>query len=204
MDIRLTSVKELTERYGVSRQIVYRRMKHLGLEFIRGQDGKSLVDKSILQQLDSLDTHIKKHGEMKSYVPISQVEVDNSNPDGTRDLAVSSNNEIDSVNGSVNNGDRVDIYNEVASLRSLLEGLIGAIALNAQEGLPGRKKPSDVLSIQDVLYKAVERDYSLTGEQIKQILNRSTLPSGDSFDAYGFRLIKQGLSGKQRLWKVEK
>ena len=68
---------------------------------------------------------------------------------------VSSNNEIDSVNGKVNNGDRVDIYNEVASLRSLLEGLLGAIA---QEGLPGRKRPEDVLSIQDALYKAVERD----------------------------------------------
>ena len=143
MDFELTSVKGLTERYKVSRQIVYRRMKHLRLEFIRGRYGKSLVDKSILHQLDSLDSHIKKHGEMKSYVPITQVEVDNSNPDHTRDLAVSSHDEIDSVNGSVNNGDQVDIYNEVASLRSLLEGLIGAIA---QERLPGRKKPSDVLS----------------------------------------------------------
>ena len=54
MDFELTSVKELTERYKVSRQVIYKRMKHLGLEFIRGQDGKSLVDKSMLQQLDSL------------------------------------------------------------------------------------------------------------------------------------------------------
>ncbi len=102
----------------------------MGLEFTRGQDGKTLVDKSILQQLDSLDTHIKKHGEMKSYVPITQVEVDNSNPDGTRDLAVSTNNEIDTVNGKVNSS---DLINEVANLRSLLEGLLGAIAMNAQE-----------------------------------------------------------------------
>ncbi len=126
-------------------------------------------DKSILQQLDSLDTHIKKHGEMKSYVPITQVEVDSSNPDQTRDLAVSSNNEIDSVNGKVNSSDQVDLIDEMASLRSLLEGLIGAIAMNAQSGLPGRKKPSDVLFIQDALYKAVERDYLLSGEQVKQI-----------------------------------
>ena len=104
---------------------------------------------------------------MKSYVPISQVEVDNSNPDGTRDLAVSSNNEIDTVNGKVNSSDLID---EVASLRSLLEGLIGAIAMNAQSGLPGRTRPEDVLSIQDALYKAVERDYLLSGEQVKQIL----------------------------------
>ena len=204
MDFELTSVKELTERYGVSRQVIYKRMKHLGLEFIRGQDGKSLVDQSILQQLDSLDTHIKKYGEMKSYVPISQVEVDNSNPDGTRDLAVSGNNEIDTANGSVNNGDRVDLINEVANLRSLLEGLIGAIAMNAQEGLPGRTRPEDVLSIQDALYKAVERDYLLSGEQVKQILQRRSLPSGDYFAAYGFHLIKKGWSGKQRLWQVEK
>ena len=138
---------------------------------------------------------------MKSYVPISPVEVDSSNSDHTRDLAVTSHDEIDSVNGSVNSS---DLINEVATLRSLLEGLIGAIAMNAQEGLPGRKRPSDVLSIQDSLYKAVDRDYLLTGEQIKQILNRSTLPSGDSFESHGFRLIKQGWSGKQRLWKVEK
>ena len=203
MDILLTSVKELTNRYKVSRQVVYKRMKHLGLEFIRGQDGKSLVDKSILQQLDSLDSHIKKHGEMKSYVPITQVEVDSSNPDGTRDLAVSSNNEIDTVNGKVNSSDQVDLINEVANLRSLLEGLIGAIAMNAQEGLPGRKKPEDVLFIQDALYKAVERDYLLSGEQVKQILQRRSLPSGDSFAAYGFRLIKKGWSGKQRLWQIE-
>ncbi len=138
---------------------------------------------------------------MKSYVPITQVEVDNSNPDYTRDLAVSGNNEIDSVNGSVNSS---DLINEVANLRSLLEGLLGAIAMNAQEGLPGRKRPEDVLSIQDALYKAVERSYLLSGEQVKQILQRKSLPSGDSFEAYGFRLLKQGWSGKQRLWKVEK
>ena len=63
----------------------------------------------------------------------------------------------------------------MANLRPLLEGLIGAIAMNAQSGLPGRKRPEDVLSIQDALYKAVERDYLLSGEQVKQILNRSTL-----------------------------
>ena len=140
---------------------------------------------------------------MKSYVPITQVEVDSSNPDGTRDLAVTSHDRIDSVNGSVNNGDRVDLINEVANLRSLLEGLIGAIAMNAQEGLPGRKRPSDVLFIQDAFHKAVERSYLLTGEQVKQILQRKSLPSGDSFEAYGFRLIKQGWSGKQRLWQIE-
>ena len=201
MDFELTSVKELTNRYKVSRQVIYKRMKHLGLEFIRGQDGKSLVDKSILQQLDSLDTHIKKHGEMKSYVPISQVEVDSSNPDGTRDLAVTSNDKIDTVNGKV---DSSDLINEVANLRSLLEGLIGAIAMNAQEGLSGRKRPEDVLFIQDAFHKAVERSFLLSGEQVKQILQRKSLPSGDYFEAYGFRLIKQGLSGKQRLWKVEK
>ena len=76
--------------------------------------------------------------------------------------------------------------------------------MNTQEELLGRKKPSDVLFIQDALYKAVERSYLLSGEQVKQILNRSTLPSGDSFAAYGFCLIKKGWSGKQRLWQVEK
>ena len=34
---------------------------------------------------------------MKSYVPITQVEVDSSNPDGTRDLAVTSHDQIDSL-----------------------------------------------------------------------------------------------------------
>ena len=49
----------------------------------------------------------------------------------------------------------------------------------------------------------LERSYLLSGEQVKQILQRKSLPSGDSFEAYGFRLIKQGWSGKQRLWQVE-
>ncbi len=40
-----------------------------------------------------------------------------------------------------------------------MEGLLGAIAMNAQSGLPGRKKPEDLLSIKDPLYKANERDY---------------------------------------------
>ena len=86
---------------------------------------------------------------------------------------------------------------------TLWEGLIGAIAMNAQSGLPGRKRPSDVLSIQDTFHKAVERSYLLSGEQVKQILQRKSLPSGDSFAAYGFCLIKQGWSGKQRLWQIE-
>ncbi len=67
---------------------------------------------------------------MKSYVPISPVEVDNSNPDGTKDLAVTSHDHIDTVNGSVNSSDQVDLIDEVANLRSLLEGLIGAWSLD--------------------------------------------------------------------------
>ena len=117
---------------------------------------------------------------MKSFVPISQVQVDSSNPDQIRDLAVSDCDKIDTVNGKVNNGDRVDLIDEVASLRSLLEGLIGAIA---QSGLPGRKRPEDVLSIQDSLYKAVERSYLLSGGQVKQILQRRSLPSGDYLES---------------------
>ncbi len=197
------TIQELEKRYEKSRKIIYKRIKHLGFEFIRGQDGKSLVDESMLKELDSLHEYVKKHGEMQGYTPTSQVEVEVNSYDSynTSNLAVPAPAKVNTGNGGVNSSDGIDIYSRVTTLESLLERMLGAMAMSA---LPQQDFLENVLSPQRALSEASERNYRLTGEQVKRILQRRSLPSGNEFEAYGFRFIKQGWSGGKRLWKVEK
>ena len=61
--------------------------------------------------------------------------VDNSNPDGTRDLAVTSHDKIDTVNGSVNSS---DLINEVATPAFLTKSAIANSGSLASSGFdPG-------------------------------------------------------------------
>ena len=56
--------------------------------------------------------------------------------------------------------------NVTASTTFVSDTPLSAATMNAQEGLPGRKRPSDALSIQDAFYKALEKGKIINEELI--------------------------------------
>ena len=72
---------------------------------------------------------------------------------------------------------------------------------------PEPEKPfsiDDTLHMLRALQELADNDWRLSSDQIAQTLELKALPSGDSFERYGFRFSKAGKNGTQTAWKIEK
>ncbi len=78
-----------------------------------------------------------------------------------------------------------------------------AIAISSTE-------PDKPFSIDDTLHmlralqELADNDWRLSSDQIAHTLELKALPSGDSFERYGFKFSKAGKNGTQTAWKIEK
>ena len=62
----------------------------------------------------------------------------------------------------------------------------------------------DTLHMLRALQELADNDWRLSSDQIAQTLELKALPSGDSFERYGFKFSKAGKNGTQTAWKIEK
>lgn len=62
----------------------------------------------------------------------------------------------------------------------------------------------DTLHMLRALQELADHDWRLSSDQIAHTLEIKALPSGDSFERYGFRFSKAGKNGTQTAWKIEK
>ena len=72
---------------------------------------------------------------------------------------------------------------------------------------PEPEKPfsiDDTLHMLRALQELADNDWRLSSDQIAQTLELKALPSGDSFERYGFKFSKAGKNGTQTAWKIEK
>ncbi|MBE9067182.1 hypothetical protein IQ260_10995 [Leptolyngbya cf. ectocarpi LEGE 11479] len=73
--------------------------------------------------------------------------------------------------------------------------------------MPEPEKPfsiDDTLHMLRALQELADNDWRLSSDQIAHTLELKALPSGDSFERYGFRFSKAGKNGTQTAWKIEK
>ena len=72
---------------------------------------------------------------------------------------------------------------------------------------PELEKPfsiDETLHMLRALQELADNDWRLSSDQIAHTLELKVLPSGDSFERYGFRFSKAGKNGTQTAWKIEK
>ena len=82
---------------------------------------------------------------------------------------------------------------------------VGASALAITT--PEPEKPfsiDDTLHMLRALQELADNDWRLSSDQIAHTLELKALPSGDSFERYGFKFSKAGKNGTQTAWKIEK
>ena len=77
-------INELTERYGITRKPLYSRINSLELELEKNADNKAFANDEQVKLLDQLHDHLKAGGKLKSFVPITDVEIENDH-DTTHD-----------------------------------------------------------------------------------------------------------------------
>jgi biotin operon repressor len=189
------SVADLEERLGISRSNVYKRLDALN---IKGEKvgGKVFFNADQYQQLKALNLHILKGGTLTDYPPLNngkQAEPDLSRPSQDK-LVVSRETQ-----------DKVDRQMETAIA---LSGVLDTIASKVIAMLPTPSEPMpeqpDPLAQLRQLQEVCDRGWLLSSSQLAPLLNRQSLPSGDSFERFGFRFSRSGKNGSESAWRIEK
>ncbi len=62
----------------------------------------------------------------------------------------------------------------------------------------------DLLKMLRGLQELADNNWWLSTSQLAQVMGLVSLPTGESFERYGFRFIKAGKHGSETAWKVEK
>ncbi len=175
-------VSSLANRYGVHRSQVYNRLEAIKkrradlIPYRRGR--KSYVDGPLIRLLDGMAALIQQ----------------GSTTDGAAETVLGklSNSPVD-VSHDIRHVDDSALANCQVSA--------GAIAK------PELEKPfsiDDTLHMLRALQELADNDWRLSSDQIAQTLELKVLPSGDSFERYGFKFSKAGKNGTQTAWKIEK
>lgn len=93
-------LKELTERYGLTKKTLYRRMNILGITLEKDSSQRGFANAEQIKQLDSYNEHIKSGGDKNNYVPMSHVTIDTPVKPRTSRLDSSSSKESNHVTPS--------------------------------------------------------------------------------------------------------
>ena len=177
-EINELPVSSLMDRYGVNRSQIYVRLdalKRLDASLEPTKRGKkAFINARMLEILDGMAALIAQ-----GYTTEHAAE-----------QVVGFVPQPDRMPDSLARQDRTDI-----STRDLV-ALMLAMQQNAQL--------EDDLAVFRKLQELADNDWRPSTSQLTQMMDVNSLPSGDSFERYGFRFSKAGKNGTETAWKVEK
>ena len=216
-------INELTERYDITRKPLYSRIKSLNLDLEKNADNKTFANDKQVKLLDQLHDHLKAGGKLKSFVPITDVEIENGH-DTTHDTgeivttqlttqhkAKSSTQDDKSIESSEIVPIKQDegFTTQLTTQESIIttqpatqpnqQELLAQIALLITEA-------KDPLWNLEALERAIANEWLLTTAQIKNLIGtKPYCKKGKSFYERGsFMFTKSGKIGNQTAWKVSK
>ncbi len=182
---------ELQERYGLqSRKGLYARINALDLVLPKDNKRRSYATEEMVQELDSLDTHLKAGGDLKSYLPTTHTEVIGEvMPPDDEVIEPHSKNEL--LPNQVIEPHSEDLLPQQVTVLPQLLSIIENLSSKGDPLLPNR-----------LLKEAADNDYLLNSKQIKDIIGVS--PRGAIFSRYGYIFTKVGKDGVFSSYRVEK
>lgn len=104
----------------------------------------------------------------------------------------------DSVLGMIPADSRAD------SLPDTRQFETSALAVSSPEPQPEPFDTSKFLQRLRTLQEVADNDWRPSSSELAAILGLNSLPSGSSFERYGFQFSKAGRNGAQVAWKIEK
>ena len=216
-------INELQERYGITRKPLYSRIKSLELDLGKNADNKTFANEEQVKLLDQLHDHLKAGGKLKSFVPITDVEIEdghdtvhdtvnNITTQSTTQPKVKPSTQDDKnipSNGLVPINQDEDFTTQPTTQGSIIttqpttqpnqQELLAQIALLITEA-------KDPLGHLAALERAIDNEWLLTTAQIKNLIG--TKPyckrGNNSYERGSFIFTKSGKIGNQSAWKVSK
>ena len=187
-------VQELCDRYQLgSRKSLYSRLNSLNIKLDKDSNNKSYATEEQIEELDRLDEHLKSGGNLKNYVPVTQVTVHNKATQHSTQLKETK--ELATIVETTQLGEQLTVTPQ------LLE-MVTAIA----EGLASKLTPREPLWDLVALEKASASDWELTTSQVQDIIGTKPrcLKGEKTYKRGSFIFVKSGKIGNQTSWKVMK
>lgn len=173
-------VAQLTDRYGVHRSQVYTRLdalKQRNPELVPYKRGrKAYINSYMLQCLDGMAALLQQGHT-------------------TEEAA-------DQVLGTLRQTPNSRADSPVDTRQVATSTL--AIAQPDSTSVPPNFDFNNLLEMLRGLQELADQNWWLSTSQLAQVMDMKSLPSGDSFERYGFRFTRTGKNGTETAWKVEK
>lgn len=215
MDSQLDSftIKDFEILYGRSRSNINNRIKGLSEKGYPMQaekrHGENVYNGEQKVLMDALDQHLKAGDAIASF-PDSEVVLQDDMPlsyetQGGQDTLIHAPQNRPDLSRQGKAGKAASLLQEQTDGRSLalFTGVIDAIASKVLEVSQLQRQPStDPLSALRSLQEACDKGWKLNSSHLKQLLSLKTLPTGESFQRFGFTLTRSGRNGAQIAWKV--
>ena len=201
-------INELIERYGITRKPLYSRINALNIKLSKNLDNKSFATPEQVELLDQLHEHLKAGGNLKSFVPITDVELENSHDIphditaiiATQPTTLLSQDESKSHNGKEFSSTTHDTAQEIQhTTQHSQQELLAQIALLITEA----KNPLGHLA---ALEQAIENEWLLTTAQVKNLIGtKPYCKKGNiSYQRGSFIFTKSGKIGRETAWRINK
>lgn len=216
-------INELQERYEITRKPLYSRIKSLELDLEKNADNKTFANDEQVKLLDQLHEHLKAGGKLKSFVPITDVEIENGHDTAhdtsetfatqpTTQPKIEPSNQEDeniTINGLFPIKQDESFTTQPTTQGSIIttqpttqpnqQELLAQIALLITEA-------KDPLWNLEALERAIANEWLLTTAQIKNLIGtKPSCKKGKSlYERGSFVFTKSGKIGNQTAWKVSK
>jgi hypothetical protein len=183
------NVQELCDRYNLSsRKTLYSRIKALNIKLDKDSNNKSLATVEQIEELDRLNEHLKKGGNLKNYVPVTEVTIDDTTTQHSQSSDISAITEAKQHSKQLT----------TQLTPELLGNLVAVIA--------SKLTPPDPLWYMDKLEKAIDCNWELTTSEVQQLIGvKPYCKKGENTYKRGsFIFVKTGRIGNQTSWRVKK
>ena len=183
------NVQELCDRYNLSsRKTLYSRINALNLKLDKDSNNKSFATVEQIEELDRLNEHLKNGGNLKNYVPVTEVTLDDT----------TTQHSLNSDIAAITETTQHNLQLTTQLTPELLGNLVAVIAT--------KLNPPDPLWYMDKLEKAIAHNWELTTSEVQQLIGvKPYCKKGENTYKRGsFIFIKSGRIGNQTSWRVDK
>lgn len=184
-------VKDLPNRYGIARSVLYTRMQKLGIKPTK-ESNKSYINGEDLKQLDELDQHLTNGGTIAQFSDQTDSRTDTQDTMTEAPAKYNHGNRTDSL-------EKQDRQTEQLSIPGLFYELINT-AIEATENK--RSGLNDLRDLQEI----ANNNWTIPTRRLASIINRSRSYFRGKNQVYycGFVFEKVRKQGNEFLWKVNR
>jgi len=191
-DIDRFPVKNLPNRYGINRSVLYTRIEKLDIKTTK-EGNKSYIDGEALKRLDKLDKHLKNGGTTSQFLD----QTDRQYSPTDRQDTIKETPKLYESENQTDKLDRQDKQTGQLSIKEVFDQLI-TTALEATENK--RSGLNDLRDLQEI----ADNKWLIPTSRLSEIIGRSRsyFTGKKEINYCGFHFQKVGKQGNESLWQV--